>query len=120
LDRITLRGIRAYGRHGADPGEREHRQLVEVDLTLDVDLTAAARDDDLRSTVNYAGLYDAIVRIVSTTSYALLERVGADVLDAVFADVRVARAAVSLRKPEILAGATPGVTLERENPRHAR
>lgn len=120
MDRVTLCGIRAYGRHGAAPGERARRQLIELDVTLDLDLAAAGRDDDLRSTLDYAGLHLTIVRIVATTSYALLERIGAEVLDAIFADVRVARAAVSLRKPALLDGATPGVRLERENPRFAR
>ena len=26
MDAVTLRGVRAYGRHGANPGERERRQ----------------------------------------------------------------------------------------------
>ena len=57
------------------------------------------------------------MRIVSTTSYALLERLAGDLLDAVFDDARVLRAQVTVSKPAILDGATPSVTLERANPR---
>jgi dihydroneopterin aldolase len=114
MDQITLRAVRAYGRHGANPGERERRQLIEVDVTAELDLQAAQRSDELAQTLDYAALHDRIVRIVSTTSYALLEALGAALLDAIFADDRIARATVTLSKPQILAGATPSVTLTRD------
>jgi dihydroneopterin aldolase len=41
----------------------------------------------------------------------LIERLGADVLDAMLADPRVQRASVRIAKPALLAGATPAVTL---------
>ncbi|HEX3670652.1 MAG TPA: dihydroneopterin aldolase [Candidatus Cybelea sp.] len=118
MDTITLRGIRAYGRIGTAPHERERRQLVEIDVGAEIDLTEAGRSDDLSATLDYAALRDRFVRIVATTSYALLERLGADLLDAVFADARVVRARVTLSKPGILDGGTPSVTLERDNPRY--
>ncbi|MBV9334107.1 MAG: dihydroneopterin aldolase [Candidatus Eremiobacteraeota bacterium] len=114
MDEIALHGVRAYGRHGANPGEREQRQLIEVDLTAELDLQAAQRSDELAETMDYDALHDRIVRIVSTTSYALLERLGSDLLDAAFADERVARATVTLSKPQILNGATPSVRLTRD------
>jgi dihydroneopterin aldolase len=78
---------------------------------LDVDLTAARRTDTLAETVDYDALHGAIVEIVATTSYDLLERIGQEVLDRIFRDPRVTRAEVSIGKPRLLAGATPVVTL---------
>lgn len=118
MDAVTLSGIRAYGRIGTLASERERRQLVTIDLTADIDLCAAERSDDLAQTLDYATLRNRLVGIVSTTSYALLERLGGDLLDAIFEDRRVARARVTLSKPGILDGATPSVTLERANPRY--
>lgn len=118
MDRIKLRGVRAYGRHGADPGERERRQLFEIDVTAEIDLRSAQNGDDLTRTLDYASLHERIVRAVSTTSHALLERLAGEVLDAVFADRRVERAEVTVSKPGILDGATPSVTLVRTNPAH--
>lgn len=118
MDVIRLQRIRAYGRLGTEPEERERRQRIEVDVTAEIDLRAAAKSDDLRDTLDYAALRDRLVRIVSTTSYALLERLASDLLDAVFVDKRVASAKITLSKPEILEGATPFVTLERRNPQH--
>jgi len=119
LDAINLRGVRAYGRHGVEPQERERRQAFEIDVAAEIDLHAAAASDDLAQTVDYAALTERIVRIVATTSYALLERLAGDIVGAVFADPRVVRARVTISKPGILAGATPSVTLARENPAYA-
>jgi 7,8-dihydroneopterin aldolase/epimerase/oxygenase len=116
LDAIRLRGVRAYGRHGSDPGEREHRQLFEIDVLVEIDLRDSAESDDLSETMDYAALRERLVRVVATTSYALLERLAADLLAAVFVDSRVARAELTLSKPRILDGATPSVTLQRVNP----
>jgi dihydroneopterin aldolase len=118
VDRISLRGVRAYGRHGYDPAERERRQPFDIDAIAEIDLAAAAQTDDLAATMDYAALRERLVRAVATTSYALLERLAADLLDAVFDDPRVRRAEVTVSKPAILDGATPSVTLERANPRY--
>jgi 7,8-dihydroneopterin aldolase/epimerase/oxygenase len=116
MDRITLRGVRAYGRHGVTPDERKRRSRFEIDVTAVIDLRHAQTSDDLSHTMDYAALHQRLVRVVSTTSYALLERLAADLLEAVFVDPAVIRAEVTISKPEILDGATPSVTLERANP----
>jgi dihydroneopterin aldolase len=118
MDRITLTGLRVYGHHGANPGERERAQAFDVSVIAEIDLHAASTSDDLDDTLDYAALHARIVTAVETTSYALIERLANDVLDAVFADHRVARAEVTIAKPAILDGATPSVTLVRENTRH--
>jgi dihydroneopterin aldolase len=110
-DTIALRGIHTFGRHGANAGEKDVPQPIDLDVVLDIDLSAARRSDALAQTVDYAALHAAIVEIVATTSYDLLERIGQDVLDRIFRDPRVARAQVSIGKPGLLAGATPVVTL---------
>jgi 7,8-dihydroneopterin aldolase/epimerase/oxygenase len=118
MDLITLRGLRVYGRHGANPGERDTPQPFDIDVRAEIDLHAAASSDNLDDTLDYAALHARIVTAVESTSYALLERLASDVLDAVFTDHRVARAEVSIGKPGLLDGATPAVTLVRENTRH--
>ncbi len=110
-DSIALRGIRAFGRHGANPGEKNVPQPLDIDVLLDVDLASARRSDALAETLDYAALHTAIVEIITTTSYDLLERLGQVVLDWIFRDPRVLHAEISIGKPRLLAGATPVVTL---------
>jgi dihydroneopterin aldolase len=118
MDRVTLRGVRAYGRHGWEPGERDRAQPFVIDLDAEIDLRAAQLSDDLADTIDYAALYRRLVTVVASTSYALLERLASDILEAVFEDTRVARAIVTIAKPAILDGTTPSITFDRANPHY--
>lgn len=120
MDVIALTGVRAYGRHGANPGERDAEQPFDLDVLLELDLGAASYSDDLGDTLNYAELHQRIVGIVQSTSFMLLERLAAEIVNAIFRDPRVVRADVSIGKPQLLDGATPSVRLRRENPRCAQ
>ena len=120
LDVIEICGIVASGRHGADPGERERVQSFTVDVRLELDLAAAERSDDLADTADYARVHAAVVRIVSQHSYVLLERLAGAILHDIFTDSRVARAEVRVGKPRLFDGATPFVTLRRDNPHFTR
>jgi dihydroneopterin aldolase len=70
------------GRVGALPGERETPQPLEVDLVVHADLTAAARDDDLSSTVDYATLFEVARRVTEEGSFALIEALAAAIASA--------------------------------------
>jgi dihydroneopterin aldolase len=110
-DRIEIAGIRAFGRHGANAGEKDVPQPFDIDVTLELDLGPARRSDALSDTLDYATLHATVVRIVRERSYDLLERLGADLLEALLADARVRRASVRIAKPHLLAGATPAVVV---------
>jgi dihydroneopterin aldolase len=114
LDRIELRGIRAWGRHGANDGEQDVAQPFDIDLALELDLGRARASDALNDTISYADVHARVVRTVARERCALLERLGDVILEGVMSDARVARATISIAKPRLLAGATPVVTLHRE------
>ena len=113
-DTIELRGMRVWGRHGANPGEQDVPQPIDLDLLLELDLRAARASDALADTISYADVHAAVARVVAGQRFALLERMGEVILETVMRDDRVARARVSIAKPGLLAGATPVVTLHRE------
>ena len=116
LGRIEVRGIRAWGRHGANPGEQDVAQPLDIDVAFELDLAAARASDDLADTISYADVHANVVHIVERERFALLERLGDVILEAVMGDPRIARASVSIAKPRLLAGATPVVTLRRKRP----
>ena len=53
VDVIALRGMRVYGKHGANPGEREREQPFDLEILAYLDLSGAAQSDDLGDTLNY-------------------------------------------------------------------
>jgi dihydroneopterin aldolase len=112
-DSIELRGIRAWGHHGANPGEQDVAQPFDIDVAFDLDLGAARASDALADTVSYADVHADVLRIVARERFALLERLGEVLLDTLMSDPRIVRARIAIAKPRLLAGATPVVTLHR-------
>jgi FolB domain-containing protein len=110
-------GGRADGCDFAQRRARDAEQPVDLDIRIEMDLSAPAASDDLGDTLDYADLHQRVVGIVQSTSFVLLERLAAEIIHAIFRDPRVARAAVSIAKPQLLDGATPSVRLCRDNPR---
>ena len=73
MDRITLSSMRFECLLGATEEERTFPQLVEIDLVLEADLSAAAASDALADTVDYGPLVELTEQIVEGSSYNLLE-----------------------------------------------
>jgi 7,8-dihydroneopterin aldolase/epimerase/oxygenase len=99
-DRITVRGVRARGRHGVIVEERALGQTFVVDVTVQMDTRAAAASDDLDATVDYASLAEKIVSVVEGESVSLIETLAQRIADLVLADDRIAEAEVTVHKPD--------------------
>jgi dihydroneopterin aldolase len=98
-DRISLLGLRAFGRHGVLPEERLNGQEFLIDAVLWLDLRPAAADDDLSLTVGYAVLARRLAEIVSGEPLQLIETLAERLVDACLADERVEQAEVTVHKP---------------------
>jgi dihydroneopterin aldolase/2-amino-4-hydroxy-6-hydroxymethyldihydropteridine diphosphokinase len=73
LDRITVEGIRAAGRHGVLPEEREKEQPFIADVVVHLNTRDAGRHDDLTRTVNYAEVAQLAAAVLSGPSVELIE-----------------------------------------------
>ena len=98
-DVIELRGLRLAGVVGVLPHEQAQAQPLEVDLDLHLDLVKAGTSDALDDTADYGTVCDVAERVISTTSYALLEALAEHLATAVLeADGRIDRVTVAVRK----------------------
>jgi dihydroneopterin aldolase len=66
---ISIEGIRARGRHGANPGEQLEPQEFVVDVDLWVEVTA----DSLDGTLDYRLIVETVRETVGGTTFVLLE-----------------------------------------------
>ena len=98
-DRITLKGLRARGRHGVLPQEREDGQDFLVDVALEIDLRAAAASDDLGETVDYGKLADRLVEVITGEPVDLIETLADRLVGVCLDDERVLTATVTVHKP---------------------
>jgi 7,8-dihydroneopterin aldolase/epimerase/oxygenase len=96
MDRITLRGMRFEGRIGATEEERALPQLLEVDLVVEADLSAAAASDTLADGVDYAPLVELTRQRVEGSVHHLLESL-AGALAAATLETSPAIAAITVR-----------------------
>jgi dihydroneopterin aldolase len=103
-DRITLRGLRAFGYHGVLDQERETGQPFLIDAVLAVDTRFAAASDDLADTVDYATLAQRLVAIVEADPVELIETLAQRLADACLENERVAAVEITVHKPEAPAG----------------
>ena len=93
--RVYLSGIRATGRHGANPGE----QLEAQEFVVDLDVTLDVAGDSLDDTVDYRALADAARVAVARTSFQLLESLAGAVARAVYQWSNVVRVTAVVHKP---------------------
>lgn len=101
-DTIELRGLRVVGIVGVLAEERERAQPLEIDLDVEVDLTAAGVSDELADSVDYGAVCDVVVATVTGPGAErpeLLERLAASIAEAVLGDDdRIGAVTVSVRK----------------------
>jgi 7,8-dihydroneopterin aldolase/epimerase/oxygenase len=99
-DRVTLRGLRARGRHGWFDWEREQGQEFVVDVELSLDTRAAAASDDLVATVDYGALSSEVVALVQGEPVRLIETLAGRIAELCLASPLVAAVSVTVHKPQ--------------------
>ena len=80
---ILLKEIRCYAYHGVAPQENLIGNEYLIDLKLKVDISKAARTDEVTDTVNYADVYRVLEQEMQVPSN-LLERVAYRIADRIF------------------------------------
>jgi dihydroneopterin aldolase len=99
MDRVTLRGLRGFGRHGVLPHERRDGQSFVVDVAVALDTRKAAASDDLADTVDYGGLAGRVVAVVEGEPVNLIETLAERIADVCLAEPRVEQVEVTVHKP---------------------
>ena len=100
-DQIVLTGIHGFGYHGLFDQERKDGQDFFVDLTLSVDLTAAAQSDAIEDTVNYAEITDLVAEEITTNPVNLIEKLAARIAERILNQhIKVKTVTVTVHKPQ--------------------
>ena len=98
-DRLSLRGITAFGRHGVLPAERADGQHFVVDLVLGLDARPAASRDELSSTVDYGQLAEQVHAAVESEPVDLIETLAERVARLCLLESAVEWVEVTVHKP---------------------
>jgi dihydroneopterin aldolase len=98
-DKISVLGLRAFGRHGVLEHERVSGQEFVIDAILSVDTRPAAAADDLALTADYGALADRLAGIVAGPPVDLIETLAQRLAEACLADPAVQEVEITVHKP---------------------
>jgi dihydroneopterin aldolase len=116
-DKIFICGLVLHAYHGVVPYEGRVGQTFTLDLTLDIDLSAAARTDKVADTVSYDQVVAAATQAFTAQKFKLIEAAAGKVADTVLSKFpRVRGIEVTIHKPHAPIAATfsdVGVTIVR-------
>ncbi len=119
-DRIFIEGIKFHGYHGLTRMERQVGVRLSVDVSLELDLYPAGRDDNVKRALDYREVHARVVEIGRRSSHKLLESYAVTLLDALFDEFPVERISVRVRKETpVLDGIVDSVGVELSRAREA-
>ena len=99
MDEITLTGLRATAFHGVLEHEKRDGQVFVIDVSVFLDLAAAAASDDLDQTIHYGILAEQVVAAVESDPVDLIETVAERIAAVVLAWPAASVAKVTVHKP---------------------
>lgn len=105
MDKILIRDLEFDCIIGINPIERKAPQRVRATLELDCDIARACLSDDIRDTLDYVTLRDAILNEARQSRCFLIERLAAMIAEICLREPRVAAVKVTLDKPGALTAA---------------
>ena len=101
MDKIFLNHMEFFAYHGVLNEERIHGQTFEIDVELSVDLSMAAKSDDIKDTVDYAQIYLEVKEIVTQRRYHLIETLASRIIEVLFSKYSIVKKiCVRVRKPQ--------------------
>jgi len=100
LDRIELRGLRVFARHGVLEAERQSGQEFIIDAVFWLDSRPAAAEDDVSKTVDYGALADRLVRLAEDPPVRLIETLAERLAVDCLSEPLVAEVEITIHKPQ--------------------
>ena len=73
MDKVFIEGLEVDTVIGVYDWERDIRQCLRIDLTMGWDIRAAAENDELEHTLNYAAVAERITTFAHEASFELVE-----------------------------------------------
>ena len=111
---IYIRDLRAEAVIGIYGWEREVRQTVSMDVEMDTDTSAAAREDDIEHSINYKQVAKQLLQLIEGSRFRLVETLAERAAQLVMREFAVGWVRIRVSKPGALRHASDvGVIIER-------
>jgi len=112
-DTVSIRDLRVSTVIGVYDWEREIEQALTFSIDMAADVAKAARNDDIRDTLDYSAVAQAVKAVVTEGRFQLIETAAEAVAQRLVADHGLAWVRVEVVKPIPSEGYTAAITIER-------
>lgn len=100
---------------GIHTEEKQNKQRVMIDLSIDLESNQAGRSDNIKDTVSYADIVEMITEMSQVRHYNLLENFAENIMQNCFDHSPMIKSvSLSIIKPDILDSANVGITMSAE------
>ncbi len=101
-DKIYIRDLAIRCIIGVNQDERTEKQDVVINVILFTDTRKAGRTDALEDSVDYKGVKKAILSLVESSEFLLIEKLADEIAKACLDDSKVQKVNVTVDKPGAL------------------
>lgn len=118
-DKLLVKGLRLFGRHGVLSAEQTLGQMFHVDVEVKTNIEKPGRTDDYSDASDYVRIFETAKQVVEGRPRQLVESVATDIAEGVLNKIPLAQAVrVRVLKPHVaLPAQLDGIGVELERTR---
>jgi 7,8-dihydroneopterin aldolase/epimerase/oxygenase len=98
MSRISIVDLEVFYRVGVPDAERAQPQRLLLTLAMELDFSAAAKTDSIADTIDYFAVTQRLLKFGDGKSWKLIEKLAADIADAILAEFKPQSVSVEVKK----------------------
>jgi dihydroneopterin aldolase len=98
VSKICIADLEVFYRVGVPDAERAQPQHLLLTVEMESDFSAAAKSDSIADTIDYFAVSQRLLKFGDGRSWKLIEKLAADIADAILAEFKPAGVTVEVKK----------------------
>jgi|SRR5450432_2761701 7,8-dihydroneopterin aldolase/epimerase/oxygenase len=98
MSRISIIDLEVFYRVGVPDAERSQPQRLLLTVEMESDFSVAAKSDGIADTIDYFAVTQSLLKFGDGRSWKLIEKLAADIADAILAEFKPAGVSVEVKK----------------------
>ena len=116
MDKVFIEDLEIETIIGIFGWEREVKQIVNISLEMDFDISKAGKTDNIDDALNYKSICKCVINLVENSSFFLVEKMAEEVAKLVLKNKEIKKVTVKVSKPGALRGSrNVGIKISRSN-----
>ena len=104
MDKVFIKDLEVETIIGIFGWEREVKQKVRISLEMSFDISMAGKTDKIDDALDYKKIGKSVVKLVSSSSFFLVEKMAEEIAKLVLKDKKIAELRLCVEKPGALRG----------------